>query len=146
MLHRGIVKRAESRAARPAFAARVVARSMAAGLLLGSCVFAGAGVAADEYLSELDAEAAKVEARRIDGEAGTNTVEAPAEVAPPAFAERDGATRDVFESLLKSKYLGTFGFYKKLPERSRQEIFLEYQHGAAMADVRRKIIDRLLQR
>ena len=102
--------------------------------------------AADDYLSELDAEVKKVEARNIDGAAGRNDVEAPAEVAVATRGTRNGASRDAFEGLLKQKYLGTFGFYKKLPERSRQEIFLEYQEGAPMAEVRKKIIDRLLQR
>lgn len=104
-------------------------------------------LSADDYLSELDAEAKKVEARKIDGESGTSTVEAPPDVpSSDDGVSRPGASRDAFESLLKKKYLGTFGFYKKLPERSRQEIFLEYQRGAPMAEVRKKIIDRLLQR
>ena len=101
---------------------------------------------ADDYLSELDAEAKKVEVRKIDGESGASTVEAPPEIPIDDGVTRPGASRDAFESLLKKKYLGTFGFYKKLPERSRQEIFLEYQHGAPMTVVRKKIIDRLLQR
>jgi len=115
-------------------------------LLLMGCTLAGGALAADDYLSELDAEAKKVEARSIDGEAGTSTVEAPAEIGGSTGGGRSGASRERFESLLRQKYLGTFGFYKKLPERSRQEIFIDYRDGAPMAEVRKKIIDRLLQR
>jgi hypothetical protein len=99
-----------------------------------------------DYLSDLDAEVKKVEARQIDGESGTSTVEAPAELSTAAGEPREGATRDAFEALLKENYLGTFGFYKKLPERSRQEIYIDYRDGAPMSEVRKKIIDRLLQR
>ena len=103
-------------------------------------------VSADDYESLLDAEVKKVEARKIDGESGTNTVESPAEMPSGAKTGHVGASRDEFEGLLKKKYLGTFGFYKKLPERSRQEIFAEYSAGAPVSKVRKKIIDRLLQR
>lgn len=103
-------------------------------------------VPADAYLSELDAEARKVEAREIDGEAGTSNVQSPAQVPADPANERVGASREAFEALLKKNYLGTFGFYKKLPERSRQEIFAEYRAGAPVSEVRKKIIDRLLQR
>jgi hypothetical protein len=99
-----------------------------------------------DYLSDLDAEVKKVEARQIDGESGTSTVEAPAELSTDDGEPRQGATRDAFEVLLKENYLGTFGFYKKLPERSRQEIYADYRDGAPMSEVRKKIIDRLLQR
>jgi hypothetical protein len=107
-------------------------------------------LSADDYLSELDAEVKKVEARKIDGEAGEVSVQTPAEVSTAASQKRaDGsatASRESFESLLKKNYLGTFGFYKKLPERSRQEIYAEYRDGAPISEVRKKIIDRLLQR
>jgi len=102
--------------------------------------------AASDYLSDLDAEVKKVEARQIDGEAGTSTVEAPAEISTESGAAREGASRDAFEELLQQNYLGTYGFYKKLPERSRQEIYIDYREGAPMSEVRKKIIDRLLQR
>lgn len=114
-------------------------------LLLASVLLAtGATHAADDYLSELNAEADKIDARQIDGEAGPGG--AVPGLAAIGGAPREGATRDGFEGLLKDKYLGTYGFYKKLPERSRQEIFQEYAGGAPMTDVRKKIIDRLLQR
>ena len=121
-------------------------RILAIGSLLSLLLASAPVLSADDYLSELDAEVKKVEARKIDGETGTSTIEAPAEIPLEATDQRPGASRDAFESLLKQKYLGTFGFYKKLPERSRQEIFAEYQSGAPMSEVRKKIIDRLLQR
>ena len=98
--------------------------------------------ASAEYLSDLAAEAEKVEARQFDS---AN----PGDAAGPGGASanaRPQATCDQFESLLEKNYLGTFGFYKKLPERSRQEIFAEYRDGAPISEVRKKIIDRLLQR
>jgi len=98
---------------------------------------------ADDYLSELDAEVQKVDTRSIGDEgAQARRVEIP--VKPEK--DRLSASRDRFEALLKKKYLGTFGFYKKLPERTREEIFLEYNMGAPITAVRKKIIDRLLQR
>lgn len=115
--------------------------------LLGLVLISTSAYAADDYLSALDQEVQKVEARKIDGEAGVNEVESAAQVEPsdPGVV-RSQASREAFEALLKRKYVGTFGFYKKIPERSRQEIFQEYRGGTPMADIRRKIIDRLLQR
>lgn len=122
-------------------------RVLFVGSLLSFLLVSLPALSADDYLSELDAEVKKVESREIDGESGTSTVEQPAEVAPGTTASaRAGASRDAFEELLRQHYLGTFGFYKKLPERSRQEIFAEYQNGAPISEVRKKIIDRLLQR
>ena len=40
---------------------------------------------------------------------------------------------------------GTYGFYRKLPERSRQEVFGEYRRGVGMDKIRKKIVSRLLQ-
>ncbi len=121
-------------------------RIVLAGTLLTFFLVALPSWSADDYLSELDAEVKKVESRKIDGETGENSVEAPAEITPDAGNARAGASRTAFEALLKQRYLGTFGFYKKLPERSRQEIYADYQNGAPMSEVRKKIIDRLLQR
>ena len=102
-------------------------------------------LSADDYLSELDAEVKKVEARTIDGETGRDVVEAPAEAAPVEPTANTGVSRADFERQLREHYLGTFGFYKKLPERSREEVFEEYRRGADMGQLRKKIIDRLLQ-
>jgi len=117
-----------------------------AALCLGGLVLSSAPTLYADYLSDLDAEVKKVEARQIDGESGTSTIEAPAELSTEDGQRREGVSRDAFEGLLKENYLGTFGFYKKLPERSRQEIYIDYRDGAPMSEVRKKIIDRLLQR
>ena len=101
-------------------------------------------VAADDYLSELDAEASKVDPTVLGDEkdvAKTAAVES-----ATSTSQGPEISRDNFESLLQDKYLGTYGFYKKLPERSRQEIYLEYSKGAPITEVRKKIVDRLLQR
>lgn len=97
---------------------------------------AGSGWSADDpYLQALDAEVDKVESHPVD-------------VAhlSAADAAAAAASREAFELLLRDRYAGTFVFYNKLPERSRQEIFDEYAGGASITGVRKKIIDRLLQR
>jgi hypothetical protein len=115
---------------------------------LASIVFAfhiSSAVAADDYLSELDAEASKVNPVSL-GEEGGDTAKSDAVKSAASTPEGTAGSRDQFESLLQEKYLGTYGFYKKLPERSRQEIYLEYSKGAPITEVRKKIVDRLLQR
>ena len=107
------------------------------------CTVSAFPVVADEYDDALAAEARKVEARSIDTEKGESVVEALPQAAGDAG---DSPSRDRFEALLRQRYAGTFTFYKKLPERSREEIFEEYRKGASMTVVRKKIIDRLLQR
>lgn len=101
---------------------------------------------ADDYLSELDAEARKVESREIDAERGISRVVNPAQDTSVTAGTAAKSSRDAFESMLRERYLGTYGFYRKLPERSRQEIFGDYRDGAPISEVRKKIIDRLLQR
>ena len=81
-------------------------------ILLAFALAAPVGVtsaADDGYLSSLDEEAHKVEAREIDGEAGTSTVKAPAEVGAKTDV-RVGASRNAFEALLRKHYLGTLAF------------------------------------
>lgn len=118
-------------------------------ILLSACLAAWSmsALSADDYLSELDDEAKKVEASGIDAEPGTDTVEAPSPSVPsePARQEEQKASRKAFERQLREHYLGSYGFYKKLPERSREEVFQEYREGADMGKLRKKIIDRLLQ-
>lgn len=96
------------------------------------------GVAADDYLSELAAEVEKVEERAIDA-ADSGVTQAPSS----GTGEADVA-REAFERQLKKHYLGSYGFYQKLPERTRQEVFEEYRKGADMDAIRRMIVDRLL--
>jgi hypothetical protein len=75
----------------------------------------------------------QVEAQKLDGEAG---VEAPAAVS-------DGPRVD-FEHQLEQRYGGTYLFYKKLPEKSQEEVFLEYRAGASIEGVRKTIMNRFL--
>lgn len=118
----------------------------AGGCVVAASLAVGSAQGADDYLSELDAEVQKVEAHTIDGESGVDSLEAPPGTGVQTNGGREGVSRESFELLLRKRYLGTYGFYKKLPERSRQEIYIEYQQGASMDEVRKKIVDRLLQR
>jgi hypothetical protein len=57
----------------------------------------------------------------------------------------DGPEMKVFEDDLRASYMGSFTFYKKLPRRSRAEIFEEYKEGASIDEFRNMIIDRFLE-
>ncbi len=56
--------------------------------------------------------------------------------------EETALVRDRFESMLRQRYAGTFSFYARLPDRSRQEILGQYRKGADIAQLRQTIIDR----
>jgi len=101
--------------------------------------------AADDALVQpTEAESTKV------GPVATDTVRDGA--APPvASATHGGArpvrpapSRDFFEALLRRQYVGTHSVYRRLPERSRDEVFLDYSAGASIETLRDKIIDRFL--
>jgi len=101
------------------------------------CLLVAALHAADDpYLELLNEEATKVEARSTDK--GSDGGESQAD------GQRPSASRERFEALLEDQHVGTFSFYRKLPERSRQEIFLDYRNGASMDALREKIVDRYL--
>jgi len=103
-------------------------------------------LSADDYLSELDAEAKKVEAHEIGVEEDGSIVDVPtAKISRQGRQDYPNTSRKAFERQLKEHYLGSYGFYRKLPERSREEVFQEYRQGADMNQLRKKIIDRLLQ-
>ena len=89
--------------------------------------------AEDDYLQSLEMESGKVE-QGVDPE-----------VAAKSRSEMQ-VQRAAFETLLEEEYRGTYVFYKRLNERSRQEVFLRYAGGASMKEVREMIIDRSLQR
>ncbi len=128
-------------------------RSSILGFLLITEILGSSTVAwsADDYLSELEAEAGKVDAELTESERATDlaTIEQTAEQGRPAplLQEKEdlASQRASFESLLKKHYFGTYGFYRKLPERSRQEVFEEYRRGVGMDKIRKKIVSRLLQ-
>lgn len=90
----------------------------------------------DDYLSALNQEAQKVDAK----EAAVSTS------ASSANAEQKAVSRVAFEAELKEKYAGSAVFYSKLSPGSQEEIFLEYQDGATIAELRKKIMDRFLHR
>lgn len=102
------------------------------------CCAVGGGVACaedDPYLSAISQEAKKVEAEAQPtlvepGESGTQT--------------DGGLNLQAFEEDLKAQYKGSYTFYRKLPRRTREEIFLEYRDGASIDEIRKKIMDRFL--
>lgn len=83
----------------------------------------------DDYLKQIQSEAAKVEQDPVS--------------APPALDEGE-ADIAAFEKALEKHYRGSYLFYKKLPRRSREEIFAEYAKGASITDIRKKIMNRFL--
>jgi hypothetical protein len=104
----------------------------------------GAGFAADDdYLKALEIESSKLETRNQEG--GTEQQDKTASTQENNEAAKPDV-RDKFEKILDEKYHGSYVFYSKLPERSRQEIVNDYEQGMSFTDVRKKIIDRFLQR
>ena len=94
----------------------------------------------DPYLELLDAEASKVESVSTD-----KNVDRDAQVRPEANGGTGLApSREDFEALLRERHVGTYSFYRRLPERSREEIFLDYSAGASLEALRSKVIDRYL--
>lgn len=105
-------------------------------LLFALTLACGPAVAAgDPYLEMLDREVAKVEVAPTD-----NSPEA----AGPDSGERAGESREVFEARLRAEHVGTYSFYRRLPERSREEMYLEYRGGVTMSGLREKIVQRFL--
>lgn len=105
----------------------------ALGLMLSS-----SQLRADDYLSAIEAESGKVENSQLD--------EAEQGVVETTDAGVDAGAREEFEAILAERYHGSYTFYTKLPERSRQEIVQEYQRGASFVVLRKKIVDRFMQR
>lgn len=102
----------------------------------------GAAHAADDpYLQLLDQEVSKVEPGATDKGNDAATAQVPAR---DSAATAPLASRKHFEDVLHEQHVGTYSFYRKLPERSREEIFLDYSGGASMEALRKKIIDRFL--
>ncbi len=120
-------------------------------LVVGILGYSAVALSADDYLSALEAEAGKVDVELNEPDSATNpgTVSQSAEQGGQALQsqKKEGlaSQRANFESLLKKHYFGTYGFYRKLPERSRQEVFEEYRRGVGMDKIRKKIVSRLLQ-
>lgn len=91
----------------------------------------------DPYLELLDREVTKVEPVASDTvDEGRGVV--------GNDASRPVASKESFETLLRRQHVGTYSFYRRLPERSREEVYLDYRSGASMEVLRGKIIDRYL--
>jgi hypothetical protein len=101
---------------------------------------AGVSFGDDSYLRQLDAEVTKIDAPRHDADRR----DAAALAAPAGRDAAASVSREAFEVLLREKHVGTYSFYRRLPERSREEIFLDYSNGASMAVLRDKVVDRFL--
>ena len=112
-------------------------------LFLCLCASGAAFAADDDYLKAIEAESSKLESRNQDvGPEQQDVTAAPQ--ADAAVATTD--VRDKFEKILDQKYHGSYVFYTKLPERSQQEIVNDYKQGTPFTEIRKKIIDRFLQR
>jgi len=93
----------------------------------------------DPYLRLLAEEVTKVE------ESPTETVTVQEDAAGlVAQSARPVPSRKRFEGLLREQHVGTYSFYSRLPERSREEIFVDYANGASMEALREKVVDRYL--
>lgn len=88
----------------------------------------------DDYLKALEAESQKMEAKEFV-----------AESAEGENIESD-AQRNEFEMYMKAKHKGTYAFYRKLPDYSKEEIFMAFTDGALMEDIRYMVIERKLNR
>ena len=97
-------------------------------MLFVSMPFSAAATEEDDYLSAISDEAEKVEQNISVDTNGT------------------GQTLREFDAELKSRYRGTYTFYRKLPRRSREEIYQDYRDGASIDEIRKKIMDRFLNR
>ena len=113
--------------------------ALAAGLLVAPVAHA----ADDAYLRLLDEEVTKVNRSPTDtGDDDAGTSADPI----PERARQPGPSRENFESLLRRQHVGTYSFYRRLPERTREEIHVDFANGASLEDLREKIVDRYLQR
>ena len=113
-------------------------------IVCGATLFAvllpQAHAADDAYLQLLDQEVIKVEEHATDtGIDDTASSRPTSRDQAPKPVSREG-----FETLLKQPRVGTYSFFRRLPERSREEIFLDYSDGASLEALRGKIVDRYL--
>lgn len=119
-------------------ASRLLSRFFGAALL--SLIFPISYSADDPYLQLLDEEVTKVGGVPTDTEGEGAGAPAPAGMAGTGIAP----SREFFEAQLRQQHVGTYSFYRRLPERGREEIFLDYSNGTSVEALRKKIIDRFL--
>ena len=98
----------------------------------------------DDYLKAIEAETSKV---GIQADESENKTEGQAPVDEDTATNNEvSEERVAFEAVLKDRYHGSYTFYSKLPERSRQEIVQEYKRGTPFVKITKKIVDRSMQR
>ena len=109
---------------------RMLALAVPASLL----IFPTTGHPQKSYLDAIQLEAEKLDqpapTAREEQDTGSDTM--------------DNAEVREFEQELEAQFRGSFLFYKKLPPRSQEEVFLEHQQGASIEDVRKTILNRYL--
>jgi hypothetical protein len=108
------------------------------GLATLSTLLTVSHAADDPYLQLLDEEVTKVEGVSTDTERDGATA------VVKTSASRPASSREQFESQLRQQHVGTYSFYRRLPERNREEVFLDYNSGVSMEALREKVIDRFL--
>ena len=111
------------------------------GAVLISVAMPVSHAADDTYLRLLDEEVTKVEANSTD--TVSDDAARPAEISG-TVSEQEVPSRKNFEDLLRTGHVGTYSFYRRLPERSREEVFVDYSNGASMESLRQKVVDRFL--
>jgi hypothetical protein len=73
-------------------------------------------------------------------------VAALAEKATSGTGLAPGLSMDAFEQLLADKYAGSSVFYRKLSLRQQEEIYDAYLSGMSIKEIRKKIVQRYLNR
>jgi hypothetical protein len=106
------------------------------GTLVSGCllIVPTAGHSQKSYL-----DAIQLEAEKLD-----QPVTAKADEAESGSATAVDEQVMEFEQELETRFKGSYLFYKKLPARSQEEVFLEHQQGASVEDVRKTILNRYL--
>ena len=114
-----------------ATSARLSVARPAAVLVAAAFCFPGGALGDDSYL-----DAIQVEAQKLD--------ESAAQPSQPDAGDADASPQGAFEQELETRYRGSYLFYKKLPAKSQEEVFLEYSGGASIDEVRKTIMNRFL--
>jgi len=107
----------------------------------------------DDFLRAIEMEAEKVgQARQPvphpqqDNVLPASPVAALAEKATSGTGLAPGLSMDAFEQLLADKYAGSSVFYRKLSLRQQEEIYDAYLSGMSIKEIRKKIVQRYLNR
>ncbi|MCP3669305.1 MAG: hypothetical protein GY814_02495 [Gammaproteobacteria bacterium] len=113
--------------------------------------------AEDSYLDQLEAESKKLTNRPIPApeansastrveKSGAGLKKQPTEgkslIPSPDF--KSNLAMVEFENELKNRFLGSFTFYKKLPQPSKEEVYHGYLNGNSIKDTRKIIMSRFL--